>query len=64
MSWLQVTFTYDSPAGEEVDWRTDVHGSDDAHALSAAVKEFERAHVPGLRITELALKSLDAETAS
>lgn len=58
MTKLRVTITYVSPAGEEVDWDTVGCGSDDAHALATAVKEFQRAHVDGLRITELRLEDV------
>lgn len=58
MTMLRVTFTYISPAGEEVDWDTVAGGSDGAHALATAVEMFQRAHVDGLTITEVMLEDL------
>lgn len=61
MSKQQLTVTYVSPGGEEVDWWTQATGPDDAAAIEKCLKQFRQAHVAGLKITELRVQDMSGD---
>jgi hypothetical protein len=61
MSKQQLTVTYISPGGEEVDWTIEATGPDDARAIERCLDAFIKSHVTGLKITALSVQDMSGD---